>query len=223
VLLSITLLILVSVGSAFGLLQDRMHVMSVCRIESLKTQSEVEPLIKRLFDLNPQARLLRNLMLAAKAKLATAILHLNAPMAALARQEIAMLRKQQSLLDQTQKFLIQTANIKLHQGTFITYMKLKEAFEEIKMKGSGWAQIQFQLQNPKIPKLAVKPEDRSLAPVYLAQDDFEKRQVTSQFWTQEYKIKGILNTTHRSQSQCHATLEENTWIPKIRKDRLYLK
>lgn len=221
VLMSLILLVTISVGSAMTLIQNRMQAISVCRMESLRAQSEVEPMIKKLFSLNPEAKLLRLLMIAAKARLVAAVAHFNAPMAAQARYDIARIRERQKALDRTQKILVQTANITLHRGTFSTYSKLKATFQEIKARGVGWADIEFNLRNPRIPKLAVKPEDHNLAPSYITRKNFEKQQATSQFWTQTYRIKGLFKFTHQSQSQCHATLEENTWVPKIRKDKLY--
>lgn len=222
-LLSLILLVTISFGSALTLIQDRMHVMSVCRMESLKTQSEVEPLIKKLFALNPQARLLRVLMVAAKARLAAAIAHFNFAMAAHARLDIARIRQQQNILDATQRMLVRLANIKLHTGTFATYMKLNSSFKEISEKNKQWAQTTFTLLNPRVPKLAVKREDSNLAPAYLPRDNFEKLQTTTQSWIQRYEIKGTLKINHSSQSQCNSTLEENSWVPKIRRDKLSLR
>ena len=223
ILLSLVLLVTLSFGSALTLIQDRMHVMSVCRIESLKNQSEVEPLIKKLFALNPQARLLRVMMVAAKARLAAAIAHYNFPMAIRARYDIAQIRQQQNILDKTQRMLVNLANFKLYTGTFATYQKLQTAFKEISTKNVQWAETSFILNNPRIPKLAVKREDDGLAPAYLARKDFEKLQSASQSWTQTYQIKGMLNFIHKSQTQCNATLEENSWVPKIRRDKLSLR
>ncbi len=222
VLLMILFLTL-SAGAAMSLVQDRMHLVNLCRIETLKTQSSVEPILKRLLSLNTQARLLRLLKLAAKARLAAAVAHYNIPMAVRARYEISQIRNQQQLLDQLQKSLVKSANVILYTRTFATYAKLQKAFAEVKFKNRGFADLHFVLQNPKIPKLAVKPEDYNLAPPYLVRDNFEKIQSISLFWSQDYKIKGLLKAHHQSMSQCHATLEENTWVPKIRKDRLYSK
>lgn len=218
--LMMILFLTLSAGAAMSLIQDRMQVVNLCRIETLRTQGLVEPIIKRLFLLNNQARLLRLLMLAAKARLASAIAHYNIPMAIRARYDISQIRTQQQRLDQLQKYLIKSANVALYTGTYKTYSKLQKAFNEIKAKGQGFADIHFTLQNPKVPKLAVKPEDYNLAPVYLARNNFEKLQNISIVWSQEYRTKGFLKTHHHSISQCNATLEENTWVPKIRKDRL---
>jgi hypothetical protein len=220
VLLSVILTLTLSVSSAINLIEDRQQLMTICRMESLKTQQDVEPLIKKLFAFNPQSRLLRVLMLTAKTRLAAALAHYNIPMAARARYDISQIRNKQQFLDRSQRSLIQAANIILHSGTLKTYSKLKNALSEIKNKSLNWAEIEFLLLNPRIPKLAVKREDENLAPVYLARDQFEKRQVTSQFWNLSYKTKGFFKISHFSKLQCHATMEENTWVPKIRRDRL---
>ncbi len=223
ILVSLVLLITTAVGSGFGLIQGQMQLTHICRIESLKVQADVEPLIKKLFGLNNQAKLLRIRLGVAKAKLALALIHLNMALAAESRIEISIIRKQQHILEKIQKSLIQTANIKLHSGTFSTYQKLKSAFIDIKKRSAGWADINFVIHNPIIPRLAVKPLDRNLAPVYVPKKNFEKKQVTSQMWKQKYTIKGFLKEIHQSNSQCHATLEENSWVPKIRRDKLYSK
>lgn len=222
-MLFLILMITVSTGSAFSLIQDRMRVVNLCRIESLKIQAEAAELLKKLFELNPRARLLRYMMTAARLRLAAALAHYNVPMAARARYDISQIRQQQQALDQVQKMLISKANVKLHTGTLSTYVKLKEAFQVIKQRSSNFAQVDFFIQNPKIPKLAVKPEDYNLAPPYLMRNRFEEQQKISHGWIQSYKLKGFLKAIHQSQSQCHVTLEENTWIPKIKKDRPYSK
>ncbi len=220
VMLSMILLITICFGSALNFIQDRRQLTHICRLESLKTQVEVEPLIKKLFALNPQARFLRVLMISAQARLAIAVSTLNIPMAAHAKKDIMSIRRQQQKLDQIQTTLIETANAKLHFGTLSTYMKIKKALQEIKTKSLKWADFEFLMKNPKIPKLAVRAEDRKIAPVYLAKKNFEKVQATSQFWTQNYRLKGYLETSHSFEIQCSATLEEHSWISKIRRDRL---
>ncbi len=219
-MLSLTLLITVTFGSALNLIQDRMQLIHICRMESLKTQAEIEPLIKKLFSLNPNSRLLRVMMISAQARLAIAASTYNIPMAALAKKDIMNIRRQQQQLDQVQTTLIQTANAKLHYGTFSTYLKIKTALMEIKTKSLSWAHFEFMQKNPKIPKLAVKREDQKIAPVYLPRKHFEKWQATTQAWSQNYHLKGFFKTSHRSEIQCSTTLEEHSWISKIRRDKL---
>lgn len=223
VLLSVSLLIILSLGSALILVQNRMQVMNICRLEGLRIQNEVTPLIKGLFALNPEARSLRVQLILAQARLATALALVNIPAATQARIEISQIRAQQHLLVATQKTIIQTANIKLHSGTFSTYEKLKTALAQIKSRSRGWVEVDFILHTPKVPQLAVKPEDYNLAPPYLPRKNFESQQVTSQFWQETYRFKIFLKSVHRSYSQCHATLEENSWEPKIKRDKLYSK
>jgi hypothetical protein len=213
----------IGLWSAMGLIQDRMHLITVCRTESLKTQTEVEPLIHALMNLNPLARLLRLQLLEAELQLAAAISSYNYPEAARQSHEIRRIRKQQHELEDKQKNIIKLANTKLYAGTFSAYLKLQAAFQEIKNKDQDWAKVEFLQGNPTIPKLAVRREDQDLAPPYYEKDQFEKRQETAQSWTQTYNAKGFFKFTHKSQSQCHATLEAGTWLPKIRMDKPYWK
>lgn len=223
ILLSLLLTVTVVFGSSLALVQGQNQIMTTCRLASLKVQSDVEPLIKKLWGLNPQARLLRTLIVAAKVRLAAAVAAQNWPLAAVTRQQITSIRKQQHILEMTQKGLIRQANLILHTGTYLTYVKMKEAFQEIAAKGNSWARIEFYLQTPRVPKLAVKPADSNLAPPYLPWKNFEEQQATSQFWTESFETFGFIRMRHKTRSQCHATLEENSWVPKIRKDKPYLK
>ncbi len=223
VFLSVILLVTIGCTSAWVLIQDRQRLMTLCRIQSLHTFRDVQRPLEHLLSLNPQSKILRTWLALAQAKLALALSTSNVPLATEARIEIREIRRKQKILDQTQKQLIQLANLKLHSGVLKTSLDLQKTFRDIQKKNLGWSQTTFILQNPYIPKLAVRAEDHRLAPIYLPLENFERRQASTQAWTQVYQLTGFLHYQHKSHSQCNATLEEKTWIPKIRRDKPLLK
>jgi hypothetical protein len=222
-ILTLLLSLIFATSSAQVLLEHRLELTSICRNESLKTQAAAERGMKALLALNPQARFLRFRLLAAQIKLAQALASGQTVLIALARAEIEEIRIQQRSLDAKQKEILRTTNQNLRFGIYRTFALLQRTASHINSRSSDWANLQIRVENPRIIKLAVVEEDRQLAPVYSPKDDFENAQTIQFFWDQKYQLKGLLDENHRSRAGCLTSLEDKTWIPKIKKDKPSLR
>lgn len=224
-LLSLSLLTVLSLGSGLILIRNKMQLAYECRNGLIKVQAETSSYLHKLLGLNPLAKSLRVQRSHVEAQLALAVASLNKPLIAsltLRRQAII---KQQRSLDRYQKFLILEANRLMLTGTLNIHNQLRKRLYQLDQQQQSWGSSQNHLLAPKISKLAIKSSDRRLAPTFEPKKDFESHQTLSLFWIQNIELHGFLKahafTNPRIRSQCRVTLEENTWVPKIRKDRRF--
>lgn len=225
VFLVVALLLTLTFSSSLILLQNKMKTVHQCRVETLEIQRQVQPLLEKLLSLNPGARALRIQRNLTEAQMVVAAATLNVHVLIALQARRRMIIAQQRILDRTQQSLITQANFILNTKTLQAHYRLEKHLLELALTQNQWAEVHNRMLPPKIPKLAVRPTDRRMAPTYEPRKDFEKYQAAGLFWIQHYKPRGFLKSSGFSKpqvkNQCLATLEESTWIPKIRKDKRY--
>lgn len=225
VLIGLTLTLVMSFGSSLIFLRNKMRTVHQCRTQTLEIQKSAQVRIEMLVKLNPLAQSLRIQLGIVQAQIvaATALGNTALLPPLIARRQA--IRRQQRILDKTQKGIIKEANIRLNIETLNAYYQMRSLLERITQEQRAWSANTFQILPPKIPKLAMRPSDGRIAPTYGPKKDFERKQAVSLFWMQHYEISGWLKNKSlippQVRNECHATLEEKTWLPKIRKDKRF--
>lgn len=219
----ITFGLMIVFGSSLVLVRNKMETVHQCRTDLLNIQEGVKPLLESLFKLNPLAKTLRVQRAIVEAQLAAALASGNMAIVGALTARRHRIRFQQKILDKSQKTLIVLANTQLSKGSLQAYFNMQNKLRKVTLKQKDWTQAQWQVLPPKIPKLAVRPKDRRMAPEYEPKRDFERKQAVSLFWIHSVQINGWMHSEAfvepRIKNECHVTLEENTWLVKIQRDR----
>lgn len=206
--------------SAIGFIQKDASLKYHCRTLGQKGQSQVAPLLTSLMALNPMAQKLRLEYAAAALR---AALH---PMDPSALANLQRVVTKQMQLDRRQKQIIRQSNMLLLKSHTQTRLELYKA-------GSSLSNILFKGRMITVrgsaPKLAVRPDYTTTAPVYELKDNFSIKQSLAHEWHYELEVRppfsNFIEGKIRFNKACAVSLKKEslTWKPQIIVGKFSLK
>lgn len=191
-----------------------MQAKHSCRIELLKTQKNIAPLLKQLLQLNPRIKKLRIDLTIAKTQRAAAITMQNPIAEAAAELKIATIIKEQSAIYSKQVNLIQTANQQMTNSVYKVRQLLFQQNQDMQDRMPKF--FKFKIENIKLEnkELAVIPDSPAKPPIYELKYDFINEQTLSVNWkttflTTDNRTKKWFQINLKKNDGCGASLEPN--------------
>ncbi len=187
-------------------LKNFWGAQKICEELTLEAQHQMRPLVSQILDLNPEIIKLRKLRTALRIKLAAAVAHGNAPLA-------ATLKAQLKLIDARLMALYIQQNLIFEQARNIRLKTMSRFRAETTSLGHQSSQLIFYYAK----SLGLTPDQMTeTPPIYQIPTDFTEKQSLELQWTQKlYQEK-----TSLMKRACRSSLDnKRKWRPRLLKAR----
>ncbi len=163
-------------------------------------------------NLNSQAQTLRFALETAELKLAQATAAANPPLITAAELEIQQIQTQRTILDQQQKQLIFAAQLEMESGQHKVLRKLRQQSSDLQSRTPSLFKYRIHSLKAEPAKLAVRPDQPDIAPVYELEPNFKERQALHISWISEFQTQNLerqkwINLHQKKKDSCGASLK----------------
>lgn len=208
--------------AAVGFFQQDLALKHACRKQGLEGQRKVAPLLKKLLQLNPEARTLKERRDELRLKIAAATASGQVHMVELWKIELDIVEFRRLQLSLRQKNIITESNRLLQAAHNIGRRKIEDHAKET---SNLFINLRLTQLNGHAPRLAVRPDYPDIAPTFSTVLDFSNQQALAHEWhysaTVGAPFSHFLPGKFEFHKACAVSLRKdlNAWSPQITKAR----
>lgn len=229
VLFIFSILALIALSFAFlsSISQAKMQFRKTCLSDVLEVERQIIQDERRLFTLNPLAKVLRMQLIVAQAQLAAATAVANPVAIAQATADIIAIQNKQIQLDRLQRSIILTAEANLISKTAVLTADYSKASADLSSRVTQFLKFMIRILPAQRTEFAVQPRTSGLAPEYELKPNYKALQAVAFNWQLNYfttrSAQKFLDSANKFSLSCGFTADRigDKWTLEIQKDRYF--